>query len=109
MNPLSKIKNLKLSNVNRVIIGILNINKFEQLMKIVLKYIGILVITETILGDSFPNAQYLVPGFSKPYRLDRNRKGAGVMIYVRENILSMPLTKHGLLVISNAYFRIKFQ
>ena len=100
MNSLSKIKNLKLSNANRVIIGILNINsltnKFEQLKEIVLKYKDILVITETKLVDSFPNAQYLVPGFFKPYCLDRNRKEAVVMIYVRENIISMLLTKHGL-------------
>ena len=98
MNPLLKIKNLRLSNVNRVIIGNLNINsltnKFDQLKEIVLKYIDILVITETKLDDTFPNAQFLVPGFSKPFRLDRNRKGGGVMIYVRENIPSKLLTKH---------------
>ena len=51
MNPLLKIKNLRLSNVNRVIIGNLNINsltnKFDQLKEIVLEYIDILVITET--------------------------------------------------------------
>ena len=48
--------------------------------EIVLKYIDILVITETKLYDT---AQFLVPGFSKPFRLDRNRKGGGIMIYVR--------------------------
>ena len=97
MNPLLKIKNLRLSNVNRVIIGNLSItsltNKFDQLKKIVLKCIDILVITETKL-DTFPNAQFLVPGFSTPFRLDRNRKGDGVMINVRENIASKLLTKH---------------
>ena len=62
MNPLLKIKNLRLSNVNRVI--------------------------------TFPNAQFLVPRFSKPFRLDRNWKGDGVTIYVCENIPSKLLTKH---------------
>ena len=98
LNPLLKIKNLRLSNVNRVIIGNLNINsltnKFDQLKEIVLEYIDILVITETKLDNTFLNAQFLVPGFSKPFRLDRNRKGGGVMIYVRKNILSKLLTKH---------------
>ena len=98
MNPLLKIKNLRLSNVNRVIIGNLNINsltnKFDQLKEIVLKYIDILVITETKLDDTFPNAQFLVRRFSKPFRLDRNRKGRKVIIYVRENIPSKLLTKH---------------
>ena len=57
MNPLLKIKNLRLSNVNWVIMGNLNINslanKFDQLKEIVLKYIDILVIT-----DTFPNVQF---------------------------------------------------
>ena len=98
MNPLLKIKNLRLSNVNRVIIGNLNINsltnKFNQLKEIVLEYINILVVTETKLDDTFRNAQFLVPGFSKPFHLDRNRKGGGVMIYVSENIPSKLLSKH---------------
>ena len=98
MSPLLKIKNLRLSNLNRVIIGNLNIssltNKFDQLKEIVIEYIDILVITETKLDNTFPNAQFLVPGFSKPFRRDRNRKGDGVMIYVRENIPSKLLTKH---------------
>ena len=53
-----------------------------------------LVITETKLADTFPNAQFLVPVFSKPFRLYRNRKGDEVMIYVCEDISSKLLTKH---------------
>ena len=98
LNPLLKIKKLRLSNVNRVIIGNLNINsltnKFEQLNEIVLKYKDILVITKTKLDDTFPNAQFFVPEFSEPLRLDRNRKGGGVIICVCENIPSKLLTKH---------------
>ena len=48
--------------------------KFDQLTEIVLKYIDILIITETKLDDTFPNAKYLVPGFPKAFRFDRNRK-----------------------------------
>ena len=62
LNPLLKIKNLRLSNVNRVVIGNLSINsfpnKFDQLKEIVLEYIDFLVITETKLDDTFPNAQF---------------------------------------------------
>ena len=32
--------------------------------------------------------------FSLPYRLDRNRNGGGIMIFVKENIPSKLLTKH---------------
>ena len=50
-NSLSKIKELLIRNTNKVIIGNLNINsirnKFEQLKETVLKYIEILVVTET--------------------------------------------------------------
>ena len=101
MNPLLKIKNVRLSNVNRVIIGNLNINsltnKFNLLKETVLEYIDILVITERKLVDTLPNAQFSVSPFSKPFHLNRNRKGGGVMIYVRENIPSKLLTKHVLL------------
>ena len=33
-------------------------------------------------------------GFSKPYRLDRNKNGGGVMIFIRETISSKKLEKH---------------
>ena len=54
----------------------------------------IFVLTETKLEDSFPNSQFLVDGFSEPFRIDRNRSGGGVMIYVRDVIPSKFLTKH---------------
>ena len=67
MYPFLKIKILRLSNTNRVIIDNLNINslknKFDQLKKIVPKYRDILVITKTKLDDTFPHGQFLVPGF----------------------------------------------
>ena len=58
-----------------MIIGNLNINSFsntfEQMKDIVMQHIDILVLTETKLDDTFPTAQFLVNGFSEPYRLDR--------------------------------------
>ena len=39
---------------------------------------GVLVLTETKLADTFPTAQFLVRGFSEPYILGRNRNGGGV-------------------------------
>ena len=82
-------------NVNHIIYAHLNINslrnKFKQLKSMITCAIDILVITETKLGDSFPGAQLLMNGFSKPYRLDRNENGGGIIIYVRDNIPSRPL------------------
>ena len=97
LDPLSEIKNLRLRNVNKVVIGNLNINllpnKFEQLKELVIKHIDVLVITETKLDDSFP-LQFLMKGFAEPFRLDRNRNGGGVMIYIRDDIPSRLLLKH---------------
>ena len=98
LNPLSTIKNLRLSNVNRVVIGNLNINslpnKFNQLKELVLKHVDILVLTETKLDDSFPNSQFSVDRFSVPFRIDRNSSGDQVMFCVRDNIPSKLQTKH---------------
>ena len=98
LNPLCQIKTLRKKKPEKVILGNLNINslpnKFEQLKETVLKYVDVLVLTETKLDDSFPQAQFLVEGFSEPYRYDRNRKGGGVMIYIRDDIPSKCLEKH---------------
>ena len=59
---ITEIKNLRLRNVNKVIIGNLNINslpnKFDQLREIVLKYVDVLVVTETKLVDTFLTSQF---------------------------------------------------
>ena len=53
----------------------------------------ILALTEAKLNYYFLNMQFLVDGFSEPFRIDRNRSGGGAMIYVRKNIPSKLLTK----------------
>ena len=98
-NLLFEIKKLRIRNPNKIIIGNLNINslinKFEQLKNIIImQHIDILVLTETKLADTFPTAKFLVNGFSEPYRLDRNRKGGGNMVYIREDIPTKLLDKH---------------
>ena len=47
----------------------------------------ILLISETKLDKSFPIGQFQI-GFSIPYRRDRDKKGGGILLYVREDILS---------------------
>ena len=98
LNSLSEISELRLHNVNRVLIGNLNINsirnKFDQLKDTVLKYIDILILTETKLDETFLTSQFLMDDFSKPYRFDRNKYGGGVMINIRDTIPSKILEKH---------------
>ena len=95
---ITEIKNLRLRNINKVIFANLNINslpnKFDQLREIVLIYADVLVVTEAKLDDTFLTSQYLVTGFSVPYRLDRNRNGDGIMIFTRDDIPNRVLTKH---------------
>ena len=83
--------------MNKIIIGNLNINsipeKFDQLKVLISKNLDILVITETKLDSTFPVTQFLIEGY-KSYRLDRNRHGGGILVYVREDIPSKELSKH---------------
>ena len=92
------LRKMRVKHVDRVIIGTLNINavasKFEQLKEVIGNYLDILVIQETKLDSSFPEGQFLITGYKTPYRLDRNRHGGGIMVYVREDIPSNVLSKH---------------
>ena len=46
----------------------------------------ILVIAVAKLDKNFPVSQFDINGFSNPYRLDRNRNGSSVIIYIWDNI-----------------------
>ena len=84
----SKIKKARIENINNVIIGNLNINSFPN------KFDELKVLVNGMLDDTFPVSQFHIHGFSKPCRLDRNRNGGGVIMYVREDIPSKILTKY---------------
>ena len=100
LNANDTLKNLRIKNVDKIIIGTLNINsipnKLNQLKSIVQKNIDILVINETKLDESFPTAQLLIDGYSKPFRKDRNKHGGGIFIYFKEDIPSREGPRHSL-------------
>ena len=52
----------------------------------------ILLISETKLDGSFLSAQFLLDGFSKPYRLHRCSNGGGILLYIRDDITSRLLS-----------------
>ena len=91
-------KNLRLKNVNKTIIGQININsissKFNQLKELVLKHVDVLVVCETKLDETFPYSQFHMDGGFLPYKLDENCNSGGVMVFVKEDIPSKLLTKH---------------
>ena len=55
-------------------------------MSLIKNNVDILMISETKLDESFPEGQFTVKGYSKSFRLDRNKNGGGIMLYVREDI-----------------------
>ena len=87
-----ELKSLRINNINRVIIGQVNINsirsKFVDLVKWVWGNTDILMISETKLDASFRTSQFYINGYTSPYRLDRHGKGGGILVYVREDIPS---------------------
>ena len=70
------LKVLRLKNFNKLITAHLNINslrnKFEFLISLIKDNIDILMISETKLDQSFPTNQFMINGFSIPFRLDPN-------------------------------------
>ena len=51
---------------------------------------NIFIISESTLGNTFPNKQFHINGF-KIFRCDRNRYGGGLILYVHEEISCKPL------------------
>ena len=97
-DPNNLLNNIRISNANKLIIGQLNINslrnKFDALKTIISGKIDILVITESKLDESFPTNQFLIYGFSLPFRRYRDLNGGGVIIFVREDISCRELKLH---------------
>ena len=71
------LKSIRIRNLNKIVIGHLNINslrnKFDFLVTQVKGYIDILMISETKLDESFPIGQFLIDGYSVPFRLEETK------------------------------------
>ena len=46
------------------------------------------MISDTKLNDTYPVDQFVVEGFSKPFRTDRNKNGGGILLFACEDILT---------------------
>ena len=82
---------------NNPILGYLNINslrnKITNLREVVRKVpIDILCIDETKIDESFPDSQFFIENYQfPPYRRDRNSKGGGKIVYVKQGLISKRL------------------
>ena len=78
--------------------GHLNINsirnKFEMLQFLLADYIDILMISESKLDSTFPSLQFQIHDFRTPYRLDWTDRGGGILLFVRENLITRLLSRH---------------
>ena len=71
----------------------LTIETLEQGMKYVGNNLDIPMVSETKIDDTFPESQFLIEGFSTPYRLNRTAKVGGISLYIRQDIASKYLKK----------------
>ena len=55
--------------------------------------VDVLSIAETKLDSSFPNAQFLLPAFQEPLRLDINHRSGGLLVYIKASLPSKILSK----------------
>ena len=73
------LKSLREENPDRPIFAQINTNsirnKFQFLASKVINKVDVLLVSETKLDDSFPTAQFLLDGFSKPYKGSRFESG----------------------------------
>ena len=94
-NPTDSIRQLKLSNPHKIILGHLNINslrnKFESIADVIQGTFDIFLLSETKIDESFPDKQFRLNNY-KIFRKDRNRYGGGIMFYVNENLPCKSLT-----------------
>ena len=95
-SPYVLLQNLRIRNIDKIIIGHLNINsirnKFELFADLVKDRVDLILISETKLNDSFPTPQFNIAGYSA-LRRDRNENGGGLLFYSRSDIptKSLPL------------------
>ena len=89
-------KALHSDNSNKLIFAHININsirnKFEFLSTQLKENIDVLMVSETKIDNWFLVGNFVIDGFSIPYRLDRDSNDGGIMLHVREDIPSNLLT-----------------
>ena len=91
-NCFDELKLLRLKYPRNVIISYININsirnEFSGFSEMIGENVDILVIAETKIDSSFPTSQFLIDDFESPYRLDVSGNSVGILVYVRDCLLS---------------------
>ena len=97
-NDNKNLQNIRKNNPNRVIVSHFNVNsfagKFDAINTIIPGKVDVIIFSETKLHNSYSSSQFLIKGFTNPFRQDHNCHGGGIMIYVREDIPCKVLKLH---------------
>ena len=94
---LSNLIALKQANLNNPFISYLNLNslryKIIDIREVLCKaQLEIIALSETKLNSEFPDAQFKIDGYHFPaFRKDRDENGGGLMIFVRNDIITRRL------------------
>ena len=79
----TKLKDMRITNLNRIVISHITIisirNKFELLAEAVMGNVDILMVTETKIDETFPTSQFIIPGFTSPYRFEELKMEEGYL------------------------------
>ena len=74
--------------MNKIVAGHLNINSIRNQFNFVANQvqgnIDILTISETRLDESFPPGQFLLDGYSVPFRSHRDGNAGGILLVIIE-------------------------
>ena len=85
-----KLCQLRLKYPKNVIISYYNINsirnKFNEIEYLLKGKVDVLTIAESKIDSSFPESQFLMQGYSKPYKLDVSINSGGLLVFVNNNI-----------------------
>ena len=94
----TRLKDIRSNYPHNILIGQLNINslrnKFELMKDMIWDNIDVFMISETKIDESFLIDEFLIEGFHRPIRLDRDKNGGGILFYVRNNMTAVLLEKH---------------
>ena len=89
---ISESKDIRIKNLNRIVLAHLNINFSRNKLDLPSDQIkgnaDVLAISETKLDDSFPAGQFKIPCYASSFRLDRNQNGGEILVFIREDILA---------------------
>ena len=70
-----------------------NCNVNAPLQFLLADYIDILMMSESKLDGIFPSSQFQIC-FRASYRLDRNDRGGGILLFVRESLITRLLSRY---------------